>query len=92
MTKEDFVEKLSARCGISKPMAEYLFETGIELVKEALFAGETVTIKKFCTFSIKDKPARIARDIRKGEPVEVPAHKAPVCKFSSRFLDELKNH
>jgi nucleoid DNA-binding protein len=53
----------------------------IEDLKTALSEGGKVIIKGFGTFYYADKPARVGKNPRTGEPVSVPAKR--VLKFKA---------
>lgn len=49
-------------------------------VSEALSRGERVELRGFGAFSVKERPARVGRNPRTGESVDVPEKKAPHFK------------
>ncbi len=87
MTKSDIVEHIAERTGLTKTDTALVVEGMIETLKDALISGETVEIRGFGTFKIKQRAARRARNPRTGEPVDIPAKYVPTFKPSR----ELKN-
>jgi len=87
MTKADIVEHIAERTGLTKTDTALVVEGMIETLKDALISGETVEIRGFGTFKIKQRAARRARNPRTGEPVDIPAKYVPTFKPSR----ELKN-
>lgn len=59
----------------------------IECIVDAIVSGEGVRLMKLGTFTVEDKPARVARNPRTGETVQVPAKKAPKFKISTALKD-----
>jgi len=80
MTKIDLIDQISEKTSLSKKDAERLLETIIDSVQEALKNGQKVSLTGLGTFVVTEKKARIARNPKTGEQVEVPAKKAPKFK------------
>ena len=67
MTKSDIVNRISEEAGLQKPEAEQAVETIISLVKDALGRGESVILRRFGSFQVRQKNARIGRNPKTGE-------------------------
>jgi DNA-binding protein HU-beta len=80
MTKVDLIDQVSEKSGHSKKEVEKLLETVITSIQNALKNGEKVSLTGLGTFIVKDKKARVARNPKTGETVQVPAKKAPKFK------------
>lgn len=59
----------------------------VECIVDAIASGEGVRLMGLGTFTVEDKPARVARNPRTGETVQVPAKKAPKFKISTALKD-----
>lgn len=81
MTKSDIVNRVSDEAGLQKPEAEQAVETIISLVKDALGKGESVILRRFGSFQVRQKNARIGRNPKTGEEAEISARK--VVRFKS---------
>lgn len=81
MTKSDIVNRVSDEVGLQKPEAEQAVETIISLIKDALGAGESVILRRFGSFQVRQKNARIGRNPKTGEEAEISARK--VVRFKS---------
>jgi DNA-binding protein HU-beta len=81
MTKLELVEQLANKAGISKKDAERYLDTTIQLIQEALKSGNKVSLTGLGIFSVKEKKARIGRNPKTGEQVQIPAKKA--AKFTA---------
>lgn len=57
----------------------------LNAVKQALAQGNGIEIRGFGTFKVRHRKARVARNPRTGEPVQVPARVSPVFK-PSKYL------
>ncbi len=84
MTKADLVEQVSEAIGpgITKKDCALVVDGFLNAVKHSLARGEGIEIRGFGTFKVKKRKARMARNPRTGEPVEVPARLVPVFKPS----------
>jgi len=80
MTKADLIEKIAAKAKISKKAANVTLNTFVGSVTTALKKGDRVALVGFGTFSVTKRKARTARNPRTGEPIHVPARKAPKFK------------
>lgn len=80
MTKADLIEKIAAKAKISKKAANVALNTFVGSVTTALRKGDRVALVGFGTFSVTKRKARTARNPRTGEPIHVPARKAPKFK------------
>lgn len=68
----DLINALSQKADIGRNTAEATVRCVLEAIKE-LSVGQKLIIRGFGTFEVKHKPARTARNVRTGLPVEVPA-------------------
>ena len=72
MTKSVLIEKISEKIGsLTKKQTEIVVETVFDSMKEALSKGEKIEIRGFGNFRLKNRRARIARNPKTGEKVEV---------------------
>ncbi len=83
MTKAELIEKIAAKAKISKKAANVALNTFVSSITTALKKGDRVTLVGFGTFSVTKRKARTARNPRTGEPIRVPARKAPKFKAGS---------
>lgn len=80
MTKVDLIDQVAEKTELSKKEVERMLETIISSIQTALKNGEKVSLTGLGTFIVKDKKARMARNPKTGEQVQVPAKKAPKFK------------
>ena len=79
MNKQDLVNRVADGVGLSKRDTKIVVNSVIEGVIEGLLDDGRVTLVGFGTFSVGERQARMARNPRTGEPIEVPAK--TVAKF-----------
>ncbi len=77
MTKVDLIDQVAEKSGLAKKEVERLLETVVNSIQNALKNGEKVSLTGLGTFVVKEKKARVARNPKTGEQVQVPAKKSP---------------
>ncbi len=77
MTKAELVAKIAEKANLSKKDAEAALNAFMDSVKEALAAGEKVSLVGFGTFEVVQRAARKGRNPQTGEEITIPATKAP---------------
>ena len=90
MSKQDLVNLMAEKSGITKKDAEAALASFIEGVKGALKKGNTVTLVGFGTFSVSKRNARQGRNPQTGATINIPARKVPVFK-AGKGLKEAVN-
>ena len=87
MNKTELVAAVSEKTGIAKKDAERAVSAMFETITTQLMNGQKVQISGFGTFEIKEREARIGRNPRTKEAIEIPASKAPAFKASKALKD-----
>jgi DNA-binding protein HU-beta len=87
MNKKDLGDAVGASFGGSKAMGGAAVDAVIEAITKALSMGEEVQIAGFGKFEVRDRPARMGRNPRTGEPVAIAASKAPAFKAAKGLKD-----
>lgn len=89
--KDDFIRELAAESDITLTNASDILGDVLYLLSEHMKKGDTVMLTGFGTFSIQDQRPRKGRNMRTGEPIEIPAKKK--IKFqASGSLSESVQH
>lgn len=81
MNKTELIEKIAATAGLTKADSKKAIEATLTAVKDALAAGEKVSLIGFGTFSVNERPAREGINPRTKEKVQIAAKK--VAKFKA---------
>ena len=89
VTKANLIVDLAADLGVSQKEAGRYFETFIEGIVKQLEGGNSVEIAGFGKFEAKQLPARVARNPRTGEPVDVAASMAAKFKPAKALKDRM---
>ena len=87
MNKTELATAVSERTGIAKKDAERAVNAALETIAEALKKGEKVQLTGFGVFEVKDREARVGRNPRTKETIEIPATRTPVFKPSKALKD-----
>jgi len=89
MTKAELVDKVSKSMDISKKHTEIIVNTIIESIITALKEEEKVELRGFGSFKIRHRKARMGRNPKTGETVEIPAKKIPFFKPGKELKDSV---
>ncbi|MBP9593266.1 MAG: HU family DNA-binding protein [Steroidobacteraceae bacterium] len=89
MNKNELVEVVSERTGLARSDAARAVEAVLGTITETLRKGDQVALSGFGTFVAKTRAARTGRNPRTGEPVAIPASRAPAFKAGKGLKDAL---
>ncbi len=90
MNKADLINALAAKNEISKKDAEKAVSAVLELIGDALKAGDKVQIMGFGSFEVKARAARTGKNPSTGATIEIPASKAVVFKAGKALKDSIQ--
>ena len=90
MTKSELIAKLAAQNpDLYHRDVERLVNTVLDTIIEALEDGNRVELRGFGAFSMREHGARIGRNPRTGEAVDVAAKKVPFFKMGKAMQERL---
>ena len=75
MNKKQLVAKISSTLGQSKADAERTFDSITTIILDALKNDDTVKIAGFGTYKVAKRKARVGRNPRTGESIQIAASK-----------------
>ena len=87
MTKIDIINLVAEDTGLSKVKAEEAVETIIGTIKETLQQGESIILRRFGSFQVRAKKARIGRNPKTGEEAPISARKVVRFKSGKHFKE-----
>lgn len=90
MSKQELVNYVADKTGLSKKDAEAALSCFVDGVKSALKKGDSVTLVGFGTFSVSHRNARTGRNPQTGATIQISARKVPVFK-AGKGLKETVN-
>lgn len=90
MRKEQLVALIAEQTGMTHAQVLDVLEVFMKIVQTQVNDGVAVTLRGFGTFILKRRGRKKARNIRKGEFIEVPPRDAPVFVPAADWVKELK--
>lgn len=87
MNKSDLIAAAAASTGLTKKDVEHVINAALETITTSLISGEKVQLSGFGCFEVKGREARIARNPKTGEAMEVPPTHVPAFKPSKALKD-----
>ena len=87
MNKTELVATVAEKSGLTKKDAERVVSATFETITAQLMKGEKVQISGFGIFEVKAREARVGRNPRTKEAIEIPASKVPAFKASKTLKD-----
>ena len=85
MNRLDII-KAVAKILTTKGEAARAVETAFDAIRQALKGGDKVVISNFGTFRVKTRQARVGRNPKTGDSVQVPPRKGVRFKASKNLL------
>lgn len=89
VTRADLSEAVYQQVGLSHAESELLVEAVLDMIGEALVAGENVKISSFGTFVVRQKGGRIGRNPKTGEEVPIDPRKTLTFRASQVLRDRI---
>lgn len=89
MNKITFVNQIAEKSGLDKTQAGKALDATLEVITEALKAGDKIQLVGFGTFEVKTRAAHKGRNPSTGESIDIAESKAPVFKAGKALKDAL---
>jgi len=86
MNKTELIDKVAFDIGLRKNESKEIVEKVFSLIADSLAAGEDVSITDFCSFRVKDRPAKRYRHNGTGKMMEIPAGKRVKVSMSDKVM------
>jgi integration host factor subunit beta len=87
MTKADLIDEVSRVAELTRKDSEIIVESIFDSVVRSLRAGDKIEIRGFGSFRTRQRRARVGRNPKTGDRVEVPPKKIPFFKPSKELKD-----
>lgn len=92
MIKSQLIQKLAdENPHLYQRDVERIVSSVFEEITDALSRGDRVELRGFGAFSVKHRDARIGRNPRTGESVEVPEKRVPFFKTGKDLRDRMNS-
>lgn len=89
MNKTELVAVVSEKIGMTKKDTERAISATVDAIAEALANGEKVQVSGFGIFEVKAREARVGRNPRTKETIQIPATRLPAFKASKALKDQV---
>ncbi len=89
MTKAELIEKVAEKVGATKTQTKKIIDATIETIMEAVAEGEKVGFAGFGTFYVSKRSARMGRNPRTGEKLQIEAFNLPSFKCGRIFKEKV---
>ena len=90
MTKDELVAKISSDAAISKSEAAAALAAVTSGITDALVSGDGITLTGFGAFSVSNRAARMGRNPRTGEALQIAASRGVKFKAGKALKDAVK--
>ena len=87
MNKTEIIAAVAQKTGMTKKDAERVINATIETIETSLVKGDKVQISGFGIFEVKAREARVGRNPRTKETIQIPATRLPAFKASKALKD-----
>ena len=87
MNKAELVAAVAEKTALSKKDSEKAVNAAFEAITEALVGGDKVQLVGFGSFETKERNARVGRNPRTKEEIQIPASRVPAFKAGKALKD-----
>ena len=89
MNKTELIAAVAENAGLSKKDGEKAVNAVLEAITGALVAGDKVQLVGFGTFDVKERAARVGRNPKTKEEIQIPASRVASFKVGKALKDSL---
>jgi len=90
MTKDQLIEAVAAKVGISKKQGEEMMEAVLDNITKALQKGDKVVLTGFGAFVVSHRKARAGVNPKTGAKIQIPAMKVPKFKAGKALKEAVR--
>jgi len=87
MNKTELVAIVAEKSGLTKKDAERVVSATFDAITTSLQKGDKVQVSGFGVFEVKEREARVGRNPRTKEEIQIPATRQPAFKASKTLKD-----
>ena len=87
MNKIELIAAVAAKTGMTKKDADRAIAATFETIAQSMAEGNKVQVAGFGIFDVKKREARVGRNPRTKETIEIPASTLPAFKASKTLKD-----
>jgi len=90
MTKKEIVTRIADQTDIKQINVKKVVQLTLDIIVESLSKAETVELRNFGIFKVKSRKARLGRNPKTGESVQIPGKKAVTFKAGLAMKEKVK--
>lgn len=87
MNKAELVTAVAEKAGLSKKDSEKAINAAFDAITDALVAGDKVQLVGFGAFEVKECNARVGRNPKTKEEIQIPASRVASFKVGKALKD-----
>ena len=87
MNKTELIAQVAEKTGLSKKDTESIINAAVDTIASTMAQGDKMQLSGFGIFEVKDRQARVGRNPKTKEAIEIPASRQPVFKPSKALKD-----
>ena len=89
MNKTELIAAVAENAGLSKKDGEKAVNAVLDAITGALVAGDKVQLVGFGTFDVKERAARVGRNPKTKEEIQIPASRVASFKVGKALKDAI---
>ena len=90
MTRDNLVEQMASKAGVTKTQADGVLRAFIDVVSATLSKWDSIALTGFGTFKISHRAARQGVNPRTGEKLQIPAMNVPKFKAGKALKEAVR--
>jgi len=91
LSKSDIVEVIASKMGLPKTKSEDIVTLVFDTIQDNLQKGEKVSIVSFGTFEVRQSNARMGRNPKTGESIQIPAKRSVKFKAGKGLKETVRS-
>ncbi len=89
MNKGELIDAIAEKASITKKDADIALSAAVDVIIEAVAAGDKVTLVGFGTFEARARQEREGRNPSTGKPIKIPATTVPAFSAGKIFKEKV---
>ncbi len=89
MNKTELIAAVAQKTGLTKKDAERVVNATVDTITETMVKGDKVQLSGFGIFEVKTREARVGRNPRTKQTIQIPATRQPAFKASKTLKDTI---
>lgn len=87
MTKPELISQIAERTGMKKVDVTRALQATLDVITDALRKKQEVSLVGFGTFGVRTRAARVGRNPRTGQRINIPKSSRPVFRPGKRLRE-----